>query len=42
VRELVEEQLSGAAPRALGGLGLTGGECPVGCCPVPRRGAPAE
>jgi ferrochelatase len=41
VRELVEERVSGTPPRALGRLGLTGMDCPVGCCPVPRRGAPA-
>jgi ferrochelatase len=41
VRELIEEQLSGAPPRALGSLGLTGMDCPDGCCPVPRRGATA-
>jgi ferrochelatase len=41
VRELVEERLSGAEPRALGDLGMTGIDCPVGCCPAPRRGAPA-
>ncbi len=39
IRELVEEQLSGAAPRALGSLGLSGFDCPMGCCPAPRRGA---
>jgi ferrochelatase len=37
IRELVEEQLSGAAPRALGALGRSGFECPAGCCPSPRR-----
>lgn len=37
IRELVEEQLSDAAPRALGTLGRSGFECPAGCCPVPRR-----
>jgi ferrochelatase len=39
VRELVEEQLTGAPPRALSPLGITGFECPVGCCPAPRRPA---
>ncbi|HZC73996.1 MAG TPA: ferrochelatase [Jatrophihabitans sp.] len=37
IRELVEEQLSGVQARALGTLGLSGFECPVGCCPAPRR-----
>src|SRR5579875_1265281 len=37
IRELVEEQLSGAPPRALGELGLCGIDCPAGCCPAPRR-----
>jgi protoporphyrin/coproporphyrin ferrochelatase len=39
IRELVEEQVSGAAPRALGTLGRSGFECPAGCCPPPRRPA---
>src|SRR5207253_7011573 len=39
IRELVEEQLTGAEPRALGRLGLSGFNCPAGCCPAPRRGA---
>jgi ferrochelatase len=39
VRELVEERLSGAQPKALGTLGLCGIDCPTGCCPAPRRGA---
>jgi ferrochelatase len=37
LRELVEEQLRGAAPRALGTLGLCGVDCPADCCPAPRR-----
>lgn len=37
VRELVEEQVRGAAPRSLGRLGLCGVDCPAGCCPAPRR-----
>jgi ferrochelatase len=41
IRELIEEQLSGAPPRSLGTLGFSGFECPAGCCPSPRRGAPA-
>jgi ferrochelatase len=40
VRELVEEQLRGLAPRSLGDLGLCGIDCPVGCCPSPRRPSP--
>jgi ferrochelatase len=39
IRELVEEQVSGAPPRALGTLGLCGIDCPAGCCPAPRRPA---
>jgi ferrochelatase len=41
IRELIEEQISAAEPRALGALGLSGGDCPAGCCPAPRRGAAA-
>ena len=37
VRELVEEQLSGAEPRFAGNLGLCGVDCPAECCPPPRR-----
>jgi ferrochelatase len=37
IRELVEEQLTGAEPRTLGTLGLSGIACPSGCCPAPRR-----
>jgi ferrochelatase len=37
VRELVQEQLSGVAPRSLGTLGLCGIDCPATCCPVPVR-----
>jgi ferrochelatase len=37
IRELVEEQLTGAEPRTLGTLGLCGIACPAGCCPAPRR-----
>ncbi len=37
VRELVDEQMRGSAPRSLGTLGLCGIECPDGCCPAPRR-----
>jgi ferrochelatase len=39
IRELVEEQLHGVEPKALGTLGLCGIECPDGCCPAPRRPA---
>lgn len=42
VRELVEERMSGAEPRSLGSLGLCGIDCPVWCCPAPRRSAPAS
>jgi ferrochelatase len=37
VRELVQEQTDGAAPRALGTLGLCGIDCPATCCPAPAR-----
>jgi protoporphyrin/coproporphyrin ferrochelatase len=37
VRELVQEELTGAPPRSAGLLGLCGIECPPGCCPAPRR-----
>lgn len=37
IRELVEEQLNGSAPRTLSPLGVSGFDCPVGCCPAPRR-----
>jgi ferrochelatase len=40
VRELVQEQLSAAAPRSLGSLGLCGLTCPADCCPAPQRRAP--
>jgi ferrochelatase len=42
VRELVLERLDPAAPRrALSPLGPSHDRCPVGCCPAPRRPAPA-
>lgn len=41
IRELVEEQVRGTAPRSAGRLGLCGVDCPPGCCPAPRRPAPA-
>jgi ferrochelatase len=37
IRQLVEEVLDGAAPRALGTLGLCGIDCPAECCPAPAR-----
>jgi protoporphyrin/coproporphyrin ferrochelatase len=37
VRELVQEELTGAPRRLLGDLGVCGLDCPVGCCPAPRR-----
>jgi protoporphyrin/coproporphyrin ferrochelatase len=43
IRELVQEQLDGAEPKALGTLGLCGIDCPDGCCPAPsRRSAPHQ
>ena len=39
IRELVEEQLLGVEPKALGTLGLCGVDCPAFCCPAPRRAA---
>jgi ferrochelatase len=39
IRELVEEQLSGAEPKSLGSLGLCGIDCPASCCPAPQRRA---
>jgi ferrochelatase len=42
VRELVVERLDPAAPkRALSPLGPSHDTCPLGCCPAPRRPAPA-
>lgn len=40
VRELVEEEQSGAPRRALGTLGICGLNCPAGCCPRPSRDSP--
>jgi protoporphyrin/coproporphyrin ferrochelatase len=37
IRELVEEQLDGSAPKSMGQLGLCGIDCPELCCPPPRR-----
>jgi ferrochelatase len=42
IRELVEEQLRGIAPKTLSPLGISGFACPVGCCPAPRRPAAAS
>jgi protoporphyrin/coproporphyrin ferrochelatase len=39
IRELVQEQVDGTEPKALGSLGLCGIDCPDGCCPAPRRPA---
>ncbi len=40
--DLVEEQLAGRPPAAVGELGLCGQDCPAGCCPAPvRRGSGA-
>jgi ferrochelatase len=41
IRELLEEQLAGAAPRTLGAFGLCGVDCPPSCCPAPVRMRPA-
>ena len=42
VRQLVLERLDPAAPRlALGPMGPSHDHCPAGCCPAPRRRAPA-
>jgi ferrochelatase len=37
IRELVQEQMDGAEPKALGTLGLCGIDCPADCCPPPKR-----
>ncbi len=37
IRELVEEQLTGAPAKSIGTLGLCGVDCPDGCCPAPAR-----
>jgi protoporphyrin/coproporphyrin ferrochelatase len=37
IRELVEEKLTGAAPKSIGTLGLCGIDCPDRCCPAPAR-----
>jgi ferrochelatase len=41
IRELIEERLSNAQALALSPFGPSGIDCPIGCCPAPRRGAPA-
>jgi ferrochelatase len=41
VRALVQEELSGASRELLGGLGVCGLDCPVGCCPRPTRSGAA-
>jgi ferrochelatase len=42
VRELVTERQEPSCPRrALGGMPPSHDHCPVGCCPAPRRPAPA-
>lgn len=40
VRELVAERIVGAPERALGPMGPAHQECPLGCCPSPRRPTP--
>ena len=40
IRELVLEQVDGAPRRMLGKLGLCGLDCPMDCCPAPRRPSP--
>jgi ferrochelatase len=40
IRELVEEQVRDRPPRTLSPLGISGVECPQGCCPSPGRPAP--
>jgi ferrochelatase len=37
IRELVQEQVAGIAPKTLGSLGICGAPCPTGCCPPPAR-----
>lgn len=39
VRELVLEEIAGAPRASLGRIGLSGIDCPAGCCPAPRRPA---
>lgn len=41
IRQLVEEQLLDTSPRTLSPLGISGFECPHGCCPAPVRSAAA-
>ncbi len=42
IRELIEERVSGAAPRALGDMGVGNHVCPAHCCPRPTRPQPAD
>lgn len=42
VVDLVAERVLGAEPALLGDLGVCGVDCPIGCCPAPRRGVPAD
>ncbi|WP_407657332.1 ferrochelatase [Jatrophihabitans endophyticus] len=41
VVDLVEERVRDVEPAVLGDLGVCGVDCPIGCCPAPRRRAPA-
>jgi ferrochelatase len=38
IRELVLERMAHFPPRALGTLGVGPDECPMDCCPAPKRG----
>jgi ferrochelatase len=42
VRELVEEMTAGRTPRTSSPLGISGVDCPFGCCPAPARPAVAS
>ena len=42
IRELIDERVSGAAPRALGAMGVGNDVCPAHCCPRPARPQPAD
>ncbi|CAA9285910.1 MAG: Coproporphyrin ferrochelatase [uncultured Corynebacteriales bacterium] len=42
VAQLVAERTSGVDKLALGPMGPSHDTCPLGCCPAPRRPAPAE
>jgi ferrochelatase len=41
IRELVQEHVRDEPPRTLSPLGISGFECPPGCCPAPARAAAA-